>query len=167
MQNAQVLCMSVCVSRKEAQNWPTLLFWGFWGSSAPHLVGKIHEHPWLRSSLHQYHKGSCSQTWNIHFQISSLVISTHLKNISRNRNLPQIGIKKYIWMKPPPNLPPLFLFSGECSARIISSSRFIFSLRSVAQVSSTPWRWKRDERQWQWVFYWRGLVGCPAGSDGN
>jgi len=34
-----------------------------------------------------------------------LVVSTHLKNISQNGNLPQIGVENKKCLKPPPRLP--------------------------------------------------------------
>ena len=35
--------------------------------------------------------------------LNQLVVSTPLKNISQNGNLPQIGVKKYFFLKPPPS----------------------------------------------------------------
>ena len=35
-------------------------------------------------------------------RVNWLVVSTPLKNISQNGNLPQIGVKKNIYLKPPP-----------------------------------------------------------------
>ena len=48
---------------------------------------------------------SPQQSWGNGLE-NLLVVSTHLKNISQNGNLPQIGVKIKKWLKPPPRKRP-------------------------------------------------------------
>ena len=48
-----------------------------------------------------------------------LVVSTHLKNISQNGNLPQIGVKIKKYLKPPPRYPQVFQHTESISSQFV------------------------------------------------
>ena len=60
------------------------------------------------------------------------MVSTHLKNISQNWNLPQIEVKIEQYLKPPPSSDLLNLWLPESRARLVRARR-----QSLAHKTST------------------------------